>query len=285
MVQEHTPALAEQLIPLFQPLNYHLEVRSILEGSTPAVIFSDRPDQPRLAMLWDHQDAVYISAASQDVAALSALRAWLHLHVLPQARSRWIPRLSVSAVPALEPMLPALLEGLEAEPADRLRFHWPAGRAVEVPPDRWLPPPGFVLAPIDRPLLESERANARAVRGWVESFWPSINAFLRSGFGWCALETASPQAPVAAWCLTVFGAGEERELGLETAAPYRRLGLGALVAAHCLHTGIQRGFTIHWHCWKDNLPSARIAESLGFTLERRYTSHRVATGFTQPAQS
>lgn len=38
--------------PLFQPLDQHLVVTAILDGSAPATIYVDDPAQPRAAFTW-----------------------------------------------------------------------------------------------------------------------------------------------------------------------------------------------------------------------------------------
>ena len=45
------------VLPLFQPLDFNLVIRSVVEGHTPAWVYADDPTSPRAALLWDRQDA------------------------------------------------------------------------------------------------------------------------------------------------------------------------------------------------------------------------------------
>jgi RimJ/RimL family protein N-acetyltransferase len=64
--------------------------------------------------------------------------------------------------------------------------------------------------------------------------------------------------------LTVFAAGDERELGLATNPQFRGRGLATLAAAACVAQAARESIHLHWRCWASNPPSAAIAEKLGF---------------------
>jgi RimJ/RimL family protein N-acetyltransferase len=132
-------------------------------------------------------------------------------------------------------------------------------------------PEGFELRRIDDGLLASQLVNLQEVRGWIDSFWATPQDFLHTGFGYCAITGDT----IASWCLTVFAAGEEREVGLATMPEYRQRGLATLVAVACIEHAMIHGLIPHCHCWADNLPSRAVAEKAGFRLERQYLSYQL----------
>ena len=273
MTTQLPPSSLPSLLPLYAPLDFNLVLRSMVTGSTPAWAFADREDLPHLALLWDRQDALLLAGDNQDLVAMAWLRNLLHNQILPEARARWIPELALFYTPAWEPMLPSLLNGLDARPAYRYSYRYPESARPKLPPL----PDGYALRRIDAALLESERGNLEQVQGWIDSFWHSPADFLRAGYGF-VVETIGAAPVIASWCLTVFAAADARELGLATIPEHRSRGLASQAAAACILHGQSLGQEIHWHCWTDNPASAVIAEKLGFQLEREYKVYRLKTG-------
>lgn len=276
MLKKLSPTQLPSILPLFAPLDFNLVLRSMAAGSTPCWAFADQVDHPQVALIWDRQDALMIGGPNQDLAALAGLRNLLHSHILPDARSRCIPELSLLCTPAWEPMLPSLLTGLEARPAPRYSYRYPKNTRPTVPTI----PVGYTLRRIDLDLLAGSHQNLDQVRGWIDSFWHSPDDFLRAGYGY-VVEAAAPSPLIASWCLTVFAAGDARELGLATIPDQRGKGLATQAAAACIDHGSDLGQEIHWHCWVENTPSWMIAEKLGFQREREYRAYHLKTGLKE----
>jgi GNAT superfamily N-acetyltransferase len=275
MLKKLSQAQYPAVLPLFAALDHQLAIRSAVEGHTPAQIYADRPVAPRLALLWDRCETLAVAGESQDMMALAALRNLLHNHLLPEARGRGVPQMVFSAGPAWMALAPGLLHGLDAALASRRAFRLEPD--APVPPDPVPPvPEGFHLLPLTAALLDDP---STSVRGWVDSYWHSVEVFLREGFGWAA---RSADGEIAAWCLTVFASNapgaRERELGLETAAPYRGRGLGTLTAAACARQARESGVRLRWQCWAEHSASAAIASRLGFNCEGDTAVYRFRTG-------
>jgi RimJ/RimL family protein N-acetyltransferase len=261
------PAQYPLVLPLLADLDFNLVIRSVVEGNTPAWVYVDDPQQPRSVLLWDRQDALFLAGESQDEQLQAALREVLMHSVLPNAHARWIPALEVCCTPpAWQEVLPLLLPGLRGSVIRRLDF------AFQGLPEDWQlrVPARAAVRRIDSYLLQSAYPNLSYVRGWIDSFWHTPEDFLQRGFGFCALKGDT----IAAWCLTVFAAGNEREVGLETIADYRKQGLAALVAAATIDAIVKNGLVPRWQCHAGNLPSVAVAASVGFVPAREYDAYQ-----------
>jgi GNAT superfamily N-acetyltransferase len=267
MLHKLRPAQYPQITPLFSALDYNLVIRSVVEGNTPAWVYVDNVDAPTAALMWDRQDAMLLAGTPESSALNSDIRGILIDQILPDARERWVPELTLCYTPAhwsdvIEQILPgfeAVLVSRSSYRLESLKIDW-----------RSCLPEEFSLRPIDSELLSSDLSNIDDVRGWIDSFWHTPTDFLRKGFGFCAVHEDS----IASWSLTVFAAGSERELGLATDSRYRKRGLATISAAACVEHCLTNGLTPHWHCAADNIPSHRVAEKIGFRKERDYSVYQ-----------
>jgi RimJ/RimL family protein N-acetyltransferase len=258
------------VLPLLAELDFNLVIRSVVEGNTPAWVFVDDPQQPRSVLLWDRQDAIFLAGDPQDGPTQADLREVLMHSVLPNARARWIPAMEVCGTPSgWQEVLPQLLPGLRGAAIRRLDF------TFQGLPEAWQQPAPTraILRRIDSYLLQSAYPNLAYVRGWIDSFWHTPEDFHQRGFGYCALVGDT----VAAWCLTVFAAGNEREVGLETIADYRGQGLATLVASATIEAIVKNGLVPRWQCHSGNQPSLTVAEKVGFVRTREYEAYRFET--------
>ncbi len=251
------PIAAEQYAeigPLFEPLRYNLVIDSVLEGNTPGWVYADRAAAPRTGLIWDRQDAVLVAGKENE-----ALWSIIQDEIIPDARKRWIPELSISYPD--EDWAAAIMVRLAAfrpEKTGRRYYRFDTLRSSW----RELLPDGYGLRRIDPSLLDSEDIfNADQMAGWVRSFWASDEDFVRKGFGYCAMT----EDTIASWCLTVFASRDQRELAVGTAADQRGKGLATAVAAASVEHCLSNGFQPHWHCLDENTASWKVAEKIGFS--------------------
>ncbi len=264
------PNQYERARPLFAPLRYNLVVDSVLDGNTPAWVFADNAEHPQSSLIWDRQDAMLLSGSRWDPELGSDVAALLAERIVPDARSRGIPALSLHFAPdEWAPPLGRTLAPWQARMARRRFYRSAPGKTID-----WRPrvPAGCSVRPIDVALLSGQLENADQVRGWVRSFWHSDQDFLRLGLGCCLLADDA----VASWCLTVFASGQDRELGVATVEAYRQRGYAAIVASATLEELARTGYTPHWHCWEENYPSRALAGRVGFADPVTYSVYRFA---------
>ncbi len=254
---------------IFDPLRYNLVVDSVIEGNTPAWVYVDDVEEPRVAWMWDRQDAMLLAGSSQDLAVVRSLADLIHTQVAPDAQSRYIPYLTLAYAPAeWELRLDVLLEGWQPEVVWR-RFYDFGGVIVDW---RARVPQGCEMRRMDAALLADEGwENLNQVLGWIQSFWTSLDDFLQTGFGFCLLKGDV----IASWCLSVFVSGTQYEVGLATVPDYWGQGFATLVAAASVDYCVTHGLTPHWHCDEKNVPSLQVAEKVGFENPTRYTVYGV----------
>jgi RimJ/RimL family protein N-acetyltransferase len=123
-------------------------------------------------------------------------------------------------------------------------------------------PPGVRLERVDGNLLaEAGLEDVERLRDYVQGTYASVEAFLERGVGMCVIHDGR----IVSWCTSDCIVGHRCEVGIRTLEPYRRQGLGTLVAAAMVDECLSRGLTeIGWHCWSQNLASATTAEKVGF---------------------
>lgn len=252
--------------PLFDRLDFNLVVDSILGGHTNGQVYADSVRRPRVALIWNQLDTVLLAGKPDDTAVAHALRWLFHSTLIPGAKERGVPGFVLYTDPTgWVGRLPALIPRLKPQPLPRCAFSYRG------PPYAWREalPAGMAVRPLTPALWEDPNVDAAGAAGWVRSFWPTPADFVRDGLGYAVVDEAS--GVVASWCLSVYAAGEARELGVETAVAYRGQGLATIAAAATLEACREAGYIPHWHCNADNVPSLCVAEKIGFVPEREYS--------------
>lgn len=214
-------------------------------------------------------DTLIVAGNTKDDQINSELNWLLKAVVLPNARQRYVPSLTLHYSPTTwREQENILLDGFVFTHANRryyqfmdLTLDWTANI-----------PNGGQVRPLDRNLIHDDSlANISEVRGWVSSFWDSIESFELHGLGFCLLLADT----VVSWCLAVYASGRQVELGLATVTEYRNRGYATLVAGACIELCLRRDMIPHWHTFEDNRPSIALAEKLGFGLPQIYPVFRL----------
>ena len=92
MINELEHTQFEQVRPLFQGLNYHLVIFSILEGNSPGRIWVDHPYRPQTALVWDKvEGGLYLAGFEQNDGFNQALNQCIRQQIYPEARQ--LPRI------------------------------------------------------------------------------------------------------------------------------------------------------------------------------------------------
>jgi RimJ/RimL family protein N-acetyltransferase len=258
------PAVA----PLFEELRYNLVVDSILAGNTRGQIVVDDLQAPRVALMWNEQDALLLAGDPSRADINRALAEHITTHIVPDARARYIPALSLHYTPrAWEEQVGVVLRDQHPRKALR-RYHRLDHLKVDGAARL---PSGWRMERMDAALLaETGRKNVGQVLGWITSFWRGVADFLESGFGFCL---ASDDV-IASWCLSVYADQPRFELGVATDPQHRQLGFATLTAAACVDHCLAHQLVPEWHCDVENEPSVAVAGKVGFEPVGEYAVYR-----------
>jgi RimJ/RimL family protein N-acetyltransferase len=244
----------ERARPLFQELaEVQLCVEAALTGANPGQLWVDDLDTPRTAFLRAVEgDSVAGDEASDQVRAALKARIPYHAELYVHPR-HWEARLG------------QIWHNSFARKQPRRHYLF---KELHLPDWRALIPPGLELVRMDEQFLARahlENYDEVAVR--VRHHWHSPGDFLERGFGFALLHGET----IVTRCMADCVAGPRCEMGIGTDVRYRRRGLAALTVAAAVEYCLARGLAeIGWHCLETNTGSRRVAERVGFELERTY---------------
>jgi len=182
---------------MYHNLRFNLVVDSIIDGTTPAWVFVDQKPKPISALMWNKMDALLLAGYAENEAFNRSLGELLIQKVIPDAKSRYVPEMSLYCdSDAWESRLGLILERRRFQKAsrrfyqyDQLKLDW-----------RGQIPAGYEVKPINESLLESnEFGNMDQVMGWVRSFWRSHQDFAKKGIGYCLIK----EKTIVSWCLSM----------------------------------------------------------------------------------
>jgi len=168
------------------------------------------------------------------------------MYVLYATSDRWAP------------LIEETLAGRDPLPTPRQ--YWAI--STQEPREPPLLPAGYEVVHVDRALLQGDLLHTDALHEEIVSEHGSTGAFLAESFGVCALVEGRE---IAGWCLAEYPNAERAEVGIETAFPHRRRGLGTAMAVALVEQAHARGLSqVGWHSYTRNVPSIGTARKAGF---------------------
>lgn len=251
----------ENVRSLYDGLNYHLVIYSIIEGNSPGVVYVDAPNEPKTAFMWDKvEGGFYLAGDESNCEFNKSLNEWILNRIYPAVNE--IPHLADFALyyfpEAWADHVNVILK--DTDPMKHYRKHF----IIDQLKYDWksLIPDGFRMIRVDGDFLKRKQLkNIGHVTGWVMSSWGSLENFMEKGFGFCLVH----ENDIVSWSIADYVAGKDYEIGIHTDENYRRRGFATMTAAaavdYCLSNGMEH---VGWHCWSPNLGSAATAKKVGF---------------------
>jgi RimJ/RimL family protein N-acetyltransferase len=238
-----------------------LVLRAAIAGNSPLQVLVDSPLAPRTALAWDGRFCIYLAGKVPTQAGGDLLEEFL-LRIACEAKTRGIgvfrvhlghpawERAVADRLPAMRPRQQLLYRRRSRQPAPSLDL-----------------PIGFHLRPIDRMLLEATYlANYERLIDEIRGSWPTIERFLERGFG---IAITHDDALVS-WCTAEYVSEGQCGIGIETISSFQNQGLATIAGSAFVAACDARQVVAHWESWKDNYPSMRVAEKLGFEATCEY---------------
>lgn len=243
--------------PLFQAMDHHLAVNSILEGTLPAKIYTDHPVHPQVALTWT-KHRFYLAGSEDNDQLNEALVRFFTETIWPLALQAGEGMFVLYYEPGhWELKLDATKAQRQFYRFKELRYDW-----------RTLLPEGFVLQFVDQPLLDHKHLeNLDGLTEEVCSWFGSVQDFLDKCFGVCVLCGDE----IVGWCLSEYNGADRCEVGIVTVEPYRQRGLATAMASALVEHALSKDISqIGWHCYASNMASGATARKVGFEKARDY---------------
>ena len=240
---------------LFDAEHLALVIDAMVAGNSPATAWVDEGASPRAAAIWDGGHSLYIAGA-EDLA--SVLSAAISRHVASA-------RPGLVKVHATEAAASAAFAGSGLHRRERVFYR---GDKLLIPGWRSRLPAELRISSIgDDFRVVGALGNFADVIAEIESCWPSMDAFRRAGFGFCAHDGET----IVCWCTAEYVSDGQCGIGIETVPGYRGQGVATLTASAFVDHCAARRITPHWDSWSGNLPSVAVAEKVGFSKVETYS--------------
>ena len=240
-----TPPMAE-MFDIGMPTG--IRALAVLAGGNNGKIFTDDPEHPRWAFVWEADDGTLYRGGVYNREILS--------DVIGLLRQEGIVALGFRDGDSTVDLFP-----LDPDAgAECLEFDRPLG-ASDLSPFLGQLPAGYQIHRVDKTLWEhSPRREENLNR------YGSVDNFLDRGIAVCITQAGEIVCEAYA-DMEIMGM---REIGIRTESAHRKKGLATIACAHLIQLCEEEGVGTYWDCAKFNAGSIALANKLGFQNKRAY---------------
>jgi RimJ/RimL family protein N-acetyltransferase len=248
-------------LPLLSGIKQSVLPYAICEGINPGRVFVDRREMPQTALIWSPVGYYFVAGEPdrmQDSADIS--QTLTEIFVPASQAGGETSFILIASDDGWKEHLLRLLPGREVVEIYRRPFAFNAALFAAQGDWRERVPQSMHIQPVDAALAE---------QAGVLSSWASLDDFLIHGIGFSVIDGDE----VASVCSSIFANHTQVEIDVHTQEKYRHRGLAMLAASALIEACLRRGKQPNWECFWDNLPSAALAEKLGFTALPDYPAY------------
>lgn len=253
---------------LFREVEYSLNCMVVIAGINPGRIWVDSKEKPTSGFLVDNVWSFFLAGNPNNMEFNAMIGKILKEEIFPIASKKekithgdWVFYFED------QDWFEKIENEFVKDPIPLDRYYYVFDKLL-VPDWRAKIPKGFEMRKIDESLLNQKNLeNIEEITNWINSQYENEQKFLEKGFGFCLVEN---NKTIVCWCLSDWGVKKKIEIGIQTAADYRRKGFATLCVAATVEYGQGRGYHIGWHCNQDNVGSWRTAEKVGFVRKKSY---------------
>jgi len=259
----------EKVRSLFNELDYNLIISAVIEGTSPGRIYVDDVADPRTAFICSVEGYYLAGYENNDEFNVSLNRLIFERFFAGDTVRKGETDVAIGFHPeSWKDKMPIMFKG--RLPLKTARRHYVCTK-LRVADWKDRVPEGFKVQIIDEKLLETPKLEIpKHLTDWIKINWGSIADFMQRGVGSCMIHDKK----VVSWSVADCISRNTCEIGIHTREDYRRQGLATLTAAaavdYCLSNGLR---SVGWHCDEYNVPSIKVAEKVGFKLERKYVQY------------
>lgn len=249
----------EVLKELNQPEISHFVIDSIIESNTPARVYVNKPENPSRSIIWEGHNIIL----GGDISQAKEMATDLADNILTdEVREKLYFAKLITPSEDWQDSLIEAFDDCKVKTMDRVLFR----HSLEDIPELENDDQQLEIRVIDSEIIDSELEKDGMIEE-IKGMWGSIDKFLRDGFGTCGIKDGK----VVCWCTGEYFSEDYCGIGIETVEEYQQQGIATLTAAAFLKETKQQGLIPHWDSWKENTPSVKVAEKLGFERVKDYS--------------
>lgn len=262
-------------IPLSEVPFNTLFARSVADGAVNGDILVDNTEDPRTFLIrHPYGMSLLLGNSSND-----RFNAWFSDYALNTGRTRKVPEWLQVHPDQWNPVIAELISDKLIRPAD----------------NRISAPSGFIeqntrinfrfnrtkfeslktgIYPHDHTILRTDARIFNELSDGVVPchFWKDADDFTANGIGFTLVSNGKP----ASTAFASFICGNQLEIGIQTAEEFRRMGFSRFAGAAIIDYCIDNGYEPVWACRLENTGSYKLAQKLGFEVERELPYYRLS---------
>jgi RimJ/RimL family protein N-acetyltransferase len=251
-------------------MDYSNVVYAIIEKTVKGRIWVDDIANPTIVFLWDTERRFYLIGNHTNEEMKEDLRNILKEQIFPYGEKKELSQWTFHFAPfEWKEILLDLISDYLPVADDRSYYRFdkencelPSGWKQKIKE-------GYQLELVNHSFLKnySEKNNIKDILYELSS-WTSHEVFFKNGFGFCLVDDKG----IASWCMGEYVSPKTKriEVGIETYDSYQKQGFATVTGAAFVEYALSKGYTIGWHCWDRNIPSAKTAEKIGYKLTKKY---------------
>ncbi len=261
----------EKVLPLVKELDYNNVVYAIIEKTSKGRIWVDDITKPTIVLLWDAERRFYLAGNYTNENKNKDLRNILTNVIFPFGEKNKLTQWTFHFAPyEWKEILLHLISDYMPIADNRLYYRFDKENCKLLNGWKQKIKKGYQLELVNQTFLDNyaEAENIKDVFNELSSNWFSDKAYYKNGFGYCLIDNNT----IASWCLGEYGSSKMKriEVGIETYESYRKQGFATITGAAFVDYALKKGYNIGWHCWENNIPSAKTAEKIGYKLIKKY---------------
>ncbi|WP_058308183.1 GNAT family N-acetyltransferase [Gracilibacillus massiliensis] len=241
----------------------HMEVKAVIEGNNPGRIFVDHLEYPDAALLWlGNNDGFFLMGNEQNKVFLEQIDRFIEEVIIPDAKKQGLADIEIMGHhPKWDPVIEKLFKHRKLASGNQFVFHFlPTNDLREEPILEQI----YQIRKIDKALYNNENneiENIDCLRSNIKEFWSTSDNYFEKGLGYCIIHNRQ----IVSFCFASFVAGNLQCINIETLKEHQGKKLAQKVAHHFVKECQEKGMIPYWDCMEVNLPSAAVAERVGFT--------------------
>jgi RimJ/RimL family protein N-acetyltransferase len=269
MIHELDKRHYEKVRPLFKDLKWNLITSAVIEGTSPGRVYADRVEEPRTAFMCTVEGYYLAGYDNNDEFNTSLNKLIFDKFFTGDTVRKDETDIAIGFHPhSWKHKMTTIFQG--RIPLITYRRHYTC-TDLKIKNWSYKIPDEFKIKPISEELLNKLNQEVpEHLADWIDINWGSISKFSQKGFGFCTLHDEE----IVSWSVADCVSGNACEIGIHTHEDYREKGLATLTAAATVDYCLSNRFKlVGWHCEEYNIPSIKVAEKVGFKLERKYIQY------------